>query len=226
LATSGTGLLAGCNAIQQPTENDTPQDSVEDQNDDDSVEDQNDDETEQAGPEAEIRIDDDIWLTEGESVRYILLNYGEGPSGSVNLVTRWYDEDGNYIGNDQVSVPTLRSGGAWYIKVETTAFFEVAAYDAYVEYQPQYSYEELETRSVEIDQQRSAITGIVSHEQGGETGIDIQAVTYSSGWITHAGVGADNRVPDEDWRFILPLSQVGSDENQVGEDVELMFQVG
>ena len=217
MATSGTGLLAGCNDIQEPTENDTPQDSVEDQNDD---------ETEQAGPEAEIRIDNDEWITEGESVEYILGNHGEGQSGSVNLVTRWYDEDGNYIGNDQVSVPTLRSGGSWFIKVETTAFFEVATYDAYVDYQPRYSYEELETRSVEIDQQRSAITGIVSHDQEGETGIEIQAVTYDSGWITHAGVVADNRVPDEDWRFILPLSQVGSDENQVGEDVELMFQVG
>jgi hypothetical protein len=216
LATSGTGLLAGCNDIQEPTNTDTPQDTVEDQNDD---------ETEQVGPEAEIRIDSDDWIVEGESVEYILGNHGEGQSGSVNLVTRWYDEAGNYIGNDQVSVPTLRSGGSWFIQVKTTAPFEVAAYDAYVDYQSQYSYKELETSSVEIDQQRSAITGIVSHGQEDETGIEIQAVTYSSGWITHAGFIRDSRVPDEDWRFILPLSQVGSDETDVGEDVELMFHV-
>ena len=216
LATSGAGLLAGCNDIQEMTETDTPQDAVENQNDD---------ETEQVGPEAEIRIESDEWIVEGESIEYVIGNHGEGQSGSVNLVTRWYDEDGNYIGNDQMSVPTLRSGGSWFIQVETTAPFEVAGYDAYVDYQPRYSYEELETRSVEIDQQRSAITGIVSHDQEDETEIEIQAVTYSSGWITHAGSVGDSRVPEEDWRFVLPLNQVGSDETDVGENVELMFHV-
>ena len=216
LATSGTGLLAGCNDIQEPTENDTPQDSVADQNDT---------ETEQMGPEADIRIESDEWLEEGESVEYLLGNNGEGESGSVNLVTRWYDDEGNYIGNDQVSIPTLRSGASWFIQVETTVPFEVAAYDAYVEYETHYSYEELETRSVEIDQQRSAITGIVSHDQGDETGIEIQAVAYDSGWITHAGTVGDSRVPEEDWRFYLPLSQVGSEEPTVGEDLDLMFHV-
>jgi len=78
---------------------------------------------------------------------------------------------------------------------------------------------------VEIDQERSAITGIVSHNQGDNTGIEIQAVTYDSGWITHAGTIGDSRVPDEDWRFNLPLSQVGSEESTVGENLDLMFHV-
>jgi hypothetical protein len=204
--------------MEEPTENDTPQESVEDQNDDA-------DEPEQAEPEANIILESDEWIEEGESVRYILGNDGEGQSGLINLVTRWFDEEGNYIGNDQVSIPTLRSGGSWFIQVETTAPFEVAAYDAYVEYETQYSYEQLETRSVEIDQERSEITGIVSHKEEDETEIEIQAATYNSGWITHAGSVRDGRVPDEDWRFVIPLSQVGSDENRVGEDVELLFHV-
>ncbi len=220
MTTSGAGLLAGCNDIEEPAENDTPQESVEDQNDDDDT-----DEPEQAEPEANIILESDRWIEEGESVRYILGNDGEGQSGLVNLVTRWFDEEGNYIGNDQVSIPTLRSGGNWFIKLETTAPFEVAAYDAYVEYESQYSYEQLETRSVEIDQERSEITGIVSHGQQGETEIQIQAATYNSGWITHAGGVRDSRVPAEDWRFVIPLSQVESDENRVGEDVELLFHV-
>ena len=217
LSTSGVGLLAGCNDIQESAETDTPQDSLEDQNDT---------ETEQIGAEADIEIQTDEWIVEGESVEYILGNNGDGQSGSVNLVTRWYDDEGNYIGNDQVSIPNLRSGASWFIQVETTAPIEVAEYDAYVEYETQYSYDELETRSVEIDQERSAITGIVSHNQGSETRIEIQAVTYDSGWITHAGTVGDSRVPDEDWRFILPLSQVGSEEPTVSEDLDLMFHVG
>ena len=216
LSTSGAGLLAGCNDIQESVETDTPQDSVEDQNDN---------ETEQIGSEADIEIQTDEWIVEGESVEYILGNNGDSQSGAVNLITRWYDDEGNYIGNDQVSIPNLRSGASWFIQVQTTAPFEVDEYDAYVEYETQYSYDELETRSVEIDQERSAITGIVSHNQGDNTGIEIQAVTYDSGWITHAGTIGDSRVPDEDWRFNLPLSQVGSEESTVGENLDLMFHV-
>lgn len=216
LSTSGAGLLAGCNDIQESVETDTPQDSVEDQNDN---------ETEQIGSEADIEIQTDEWIVEGESVEYILGNNGDSQSGAVNLITRWYDDEGNYIGNDQVSIPNLRSGASWFIQVQTTAPFEVDEYDAYVEYETQYSYDELETRSVEIDQERSAITGIVSHNQGDDTGIEIQAVTYDSGWITHAGTIGDSRVPDEDWRFNLPLSQVGSEESTVGENLDLMFHV-
>lgn len=216
MSTSGAGLLAGCNDIQESVETDTPQDSVEDQNDN---------ETEQIGSEADIEIQTDEWIVEGESVEYILGNNGDSQSGAVNLITRWYDDEGNYIGNDQVSIPNLRSGASWFIQVQTTAPFEVDEYDAYVEYETQYSYDELETRSVEIDQERSAITGIVSHNQGDDTGIEIQAVTYDSGWITHAGTIGDSRVPDEDWRFNLPLSQVGSEESTVGENLDLMFHV-
>ncbi len=216
LSTSGAGLLAGCNDIQESVETDTPQDSVEDQNDN---------ETEQIGSEADIEIQTDEWIVEGESVEYILGNNGDSQSGAVNLITRWYDDEGNYIGNDQVSIPNLRSGASWFIQVQTTAPFEVDEYDAYVVYETQYSYDELETRSVEIDQERSAITGIVSHNQGDNTGIEIQAVTYDSGWITHAGTIGDSKVPDEDWRFNLPLSQVGSEESTVGENLDLMFHV-
>ena len=216
LAASGAGFLAGCNDTQEPTESDGSQNPVEDQNDTD---------TEQMGPEADIRIESDEWLEEGRAIEYILGNSGEGQSGSVNLVTRWYDDEGYYIGNDQVSIPTLRSGSSWFVQVETTAPFEVAEYDAYVEYETHYSYDELETRSVEIDQEQSVITGVVSHNQEDETEIEIQAVTYSSGWITHAGRVIDGRIPNEDWRFILPLSQVGSEEDSVGENVDLMFHV-
>lgn len=216
LATSGTSFLAGCNDIQEPTESDESQSSVEDQNDTN---------TEQMGPGADIRIESDEWLEEGREVEYILGNSGEGQSGSVNLVTRWYDDEGHYIGNDQASIPALRSGSSWFIQVKTTAPFEVTEYDAYVEYETHYSYDELETRSIEIDQEQSVITGIVSHNQEDETEIEIQAVTYSSGWITHSGRVIDARVPDEDWRFILPLSQVGSEEDSVGENVDLMFHV-
>ena len=102
----------------------------------------------------------------------------------------------------------------------------MADYDAYVDYEPRYTYDELDTHSVEIDEETPSINGIVSHEQDGETAINILAVTYDSGWITHIGTVTDTRVPEEDWRFYLPLSQVGVHEDNVGDELELMFTVG
>ncbi|WP_311174154.1 FxLYD domain-containing protein [Halobellus ordinarius] len=219
VATSGTALLAGCNSGGNEAPEGTPATEVTDST---SVNEQ----TTSSGEVGKIDIVETNWVTESESAEFLIQNIGEGPTGSLTLVARWYDDEGIYIGNDQISLPTLHSGKSWSIRVENTVPFKVADYDAYVDYESQYTYDELDTRSVDIDEEIPAITGIVSHEQEGETAINILAVTYNSGWITHIGSVTDTRIPDPDWRFYIPLSQVGVYEDSVGDELELMFTVG
>lgn len=222
LATSSAGFLAGCNTTQESVETDIQESA----NNRASVEDQTGQPAEQMESEADISIESDEWVEEGESVEYIVENRGEGQSGSIYLVTRWYDDDGNYIGSDQASIPTLHSGKKWSVEIEATVPFEAVEYDAYAEFETQYSYEELETRSVRVNLQDPAVTGIVSHNEGEEAEILIQAVTYDSEWITHSGIVDDYNIPDKDWRFYLPLVRVSNTSNRSGTDLELMFTVG
>jgi hypothetical protein len=219
VATSGATLLAGCSN----GDTDASQESTTVENTDLTTQREETASKESVG---EIDIVETEWIEEGETVSFLIQNIGSTQSGSVNLVVRWFDESGDYIGNDQRSIPTLHRGSNWYIEVETTAPFQASEYGAYVEYESQYDYDDLDTHSIEINEEIPAVTGIVSHGQNGkETGIEILAVTYDSGWITHAGTVSDMRVPEEDWRFVLPLSQIATDENGVGDELELMFRV-
>jgi len=219
LATSGTAILAGCNSEEPAASEGTAVTEIEDST---TVKERTTSDRE----EGQIDIVETSWVTEGESAEFLIQNVGEAQSGALTLVTRWYDEEGNYIGNDQVSLPTLHSGKNWLIQVENTVPFDVADYDAYVDYESRYASVEVDTNSVEINKEASAVTGIVSHNQEGEAAINILAITYSSGWITHLGTVADNRIPEEDWRFYLSLTQVGVYEDSIGDELELMFTVG
>ena len=219
LATSGTALLAGCNSEDPAGSEGTAATEVEDST---TVNEQ----TTSSSEGGKIDIAETDWVTEGESAEFLIQNIGEAETGALTLVTRWYDEEGNYLGNDQASLPTLHGGKNWLTRVENTVPFEVADYDAYVDYESRYASEEVATRAVEINTEASAVTGIVSHEQEGETAINVLAVTYNSGWITHTGTVTDARIPEEDWRFYLPLSQVGVYEDNVGDELELLFTVG
>ncbi|MFC7130547.1 FxLYD domain-containing protein [Haloferax chudinovii] len=220
LTTSGTALLAGCGADNTESEQDT--DSLTTQ----TTEGQSQTESTQSDADtAEIVIDDATWETDGERVEYIIGNNGTAQSGFVTVVTQWFDSDGHYVGNDQVSIPTLHPDKAWNIQVETSAPFEVSDFDAYVEYEDRYVSSDLVAQSIEFQESIPAITGIVDHNRNEETAVEVVAVTYDSGWISHVGSDSDTRIPDSEWKFLIPLSQVTTLSDEVGSNVELMFHV-
>ncbi|MFC7204006.1 FxLYD domain-containing protein [Haloferax namakaokahaiae] len=218
LTTSGATLLAGCSG--SPTE---PAEDIDRQTTQ-TTDIQTQTKTTQADVDtAKVVIDDAKWKSEGESVEFLIGNNGEGMSGHVTVVARWYDSAGRYIGHDQASIPALHSGASWKIEVNTTSPFSVNNFDAYVEYEDRYISDELNAWSVEIDESIPAITGIVDHGRDDETAVDVLATTYDSGWITHVGTTVDTRIPDREWRFMIPLVKISDISKQVGENVELMF---
>lgn len=217
ITSSGVTLVAGCGGSSpKPTET-----KVED-----TFSREKTSTTEAETDSAEISIGSSEWRAEGEVAEFILANEGEVPSGDLELVVRWYDKDENFLGHDSRSLPTLHAGSSWHVTVEQTAPYEVAMFDAYVQFSSVYGEDEVPVKSILLEESSPAITGIVESEKSEEVGIEVVALVYSSGWVTHGGISSESRVPPEtDWKFNLPLTSITADDVPLGDEIKIMLRV-
>ncbi|TKR27915.1 FxLYD domain-containing protein [Natronomonas salsuginis] len=218
VATSGAALLAGCNEIQGPDP---------DPDDPRPPENVSEEESPESGPVGDVEIKQFEWIIDGKISQFLLSNVGEAPAGRVTLVVQWFDANGNYIGSDQASLPVLPPQTAWLIEIESSVPFETDSFDGYVEFDPQYEMDDLPVESLDIDQSVPGVTGIAPLDRDSETAIQATVLTFNSGWVTHAGQITENHIPEStNWRFLIPLTQVGGDESSIGDDeIELYFSL-
>lgn len=218
VAASGAALLAGCNEAQDtdPDPDDPAPENVTSEPD-----------PSENGPVGDVVIQQFEWVTEGEISQFLLNNVGDAPAGRVTLVVQWFDENENYIGSDQASLPVLPPQSAWLVQIESSAPFETDSFEGFVEFDPEYETNKLPVESLDIDQSVPGVTGIAPLDRGSETAIQATVLTFNSGWVTHAGRITENRIPKgTNWRFLIPLTQVGADEPSIGDDdIELYFSL-
>lgn len=75
--------------------------------------------TVQAQPELEIKNNHAVEDTETRVDGYVevlIKNTGNAPSWKVFLTSRWFDQEG-FIGEDDISIPSLKSGETWLARI-------------------------------------------------------------------------------------------------------------
>lgn len=66
--------------------------------------------------DSELVIEAGSWPTD-VYVEVTVENSGDVPSGDINLQADWYDEDGNYLDNDNARLTALKDGETWLARV-------------------------------------------------------------------------------------------------------------
>lgn len=218
LGASTAALLAGCGDTQT---NPTVEENGE--NETASV----DDEMEpQVDGDAEIVISNSRWIEDESAVEFQVGNQGTTPSGPVSIILSWFDEFGNYIGSDTVSIGSLVDGSNWLGAVRPQTRFEPDSYEISTRYDVGRisASSNVELLDYEITEGEQAIVGRVENLTEEYVTIRGQASTYNSSWISHTGSVSDPNVPPgATWRFYLPLTVVEYGVERIGEDVDIRF---
>ncbi|WP_241431450.1 FxLYD domain-containing protein [Natrialba hulunbeirensis] len=66
--------------------------------------------------DSELVIEPGSWSTD-VYVEATVENSGEVPSGDIELQADWYDEDGNYLDNDNARLTSLKDGETWLARI-------------------------------------------------------------------------------------------------------------
>lgn len=219
LGASTTALLAGCGDTQSEPE------EVEDSepNKTEPVPEESDPQVE---GDAEVIISNSEWIENNSAVEFRAQNQGTTPSGPLTIILRWFDESENYIGRDAVSLGSLLDGTNWIGAVQPVTQFEVTSYEISTQYDVGRvsASDSVELLEYEIDEEGQAIIGRVENLTEEFIGIQSEASTYKSGWISHIGSVSEPDVPPgATWRFYLPLTSVDHTTDSIGEEVDIRF---
>jgi hypothetical protein len=141
----------------------------------------------------------------------VLVNDGDVPSGTVTATVLWFDEAGNYLGNDSRSLVTLPPGNTWAVEVVARTQFDVADFEVYTGYTPALPAPpaNMSVQSTSLVTDRPAITGLVENTREERSSAQVIGQVYDSGWVTYEGTLTRNLIPAQtDWRFAIPLADV------------------
>jgi hypothetical protein len=120
----------------------------------------------------------------------------------------------------------LLDGRNWLGAIQPVTRFEATSYEISVEYSAgrESASDSVELLEYEADKEEQAIIGRVENLTDEYAGIQGEASTYNSGWISHIGSVADSDVPPgATWRFYLPLTSVDYTTDDLGEEVDIRF---
>ena len=232
-----TVALAGCSGTQDTAGDETPTAAyTEDQptNETDTG-DQPTNETDTGEPQEvvtdfDLAIDTAEWFDEGAIAEFIVKNREDIAIQQLEFVVDWYDENGNYLDWDSVSVPALGPNKAWYLHVERSMDRLADSFEATARGIPQERNvpDGLEIRSSEVDD-RGDVEGILSNTRDSEVGVNMVATVYDTGgWLTYVGSATQRRIPaGSDWRFFVRTQSVDALGPSPGDEIELFInQIG
>lgn len=161
-------------------------------------------------------------------VEAIVENVGDGPSGRVDLEVDWYDDEGNYLGNDREWLYTFPPGETWEARIYALGdAADIADYDLETDFDATVDALDPDGLSavdseMQVGDRAVEIAGQIENETG-ETADYIQAIaTISDDEDTILGDDRTNEtdVPaGETWAF--EISWRGRDRVDRADDHEI-----
>ena len=234
LAVVGGVAITGCAGDETEEADDTTNGGDDDSGT--SGDEGTEDDTETGGePNVEI-VDHELIVEEGDFSTEVYVdatveNTGDIPSGTIELMADWHDEDGNYLDNDSGYLQSLGAGETWNAQVRYlgSGSEAVADYEFDGEYEtepPEFNPDGLELLDSEMEtgEDNVLIQGEIANETGDEASyIQVIGKLYgdddlvlSDEWTNVTDVPAD-----ETWSFDLEWIQY--DEPEEITDYEILY---
>ncbi len=166
-------------------------------------------------------VDSELIVDEGQFstdvyVKATVENRGDAPSGQITLTAEWYNENGDFLDNDNKYLPILKAGQTWEAHVHALSDTdEIDDYDLSGEYDttptdPPEDVEIVETNHQVSDDGSVTVTGRVENNTGDSIRyLEAEALLYDdSGVVLDGNWTNQSGIPEgETWRFEIEWFQ-------------------
>lgn len=173
---------------------------------------------------------DDSGLSLDAYAEVVAENIGDAASGQVKVESRWFDEDGNFLGDDTTYLPTLGAEETWIARVKalTVDAEDIERFEITGEFDKEQPRAPegmtVKESELEVGEFSASIRGVAENSRDNEVSyVEAMAKLYDDedqviggDWTNETDIPART-----DWRFEIRLTQSDRPEEAVHHEVHL-----